>query len=449
MKQTNFAKGLALSVGVLVLSTSLSFLAFAWTAPSSTPPNGNVAAPVNTGSTTQTKSGGLNVSGNVGVGTSSPGYKLDVNGSLGVRSTADFITSATGNRTVRFGYENSKNYARILAYGSGASPANRLLIDNVANGSNAAGGYIDFRPDGNYMLLYPSGGSSGFLRLYAGGGERIRVNANGNVGIGTASPAAKLDVAGQIKISGGSPGAGKVLTSDSNGLATWKTPATGFTFSASSCPTGQWVIGMDADGKVVCSGSGNTPPWSTVSCAATSDELLTASARKRVFVTSSTYPINQTDSATKVDAICTNEARSAGLSGNYKALIYINNNNSRINLQAVLPINKRFMHCGIVSGKAEWWELANNPSAMLGRSLPYPIKYTATGTVAGGSGTSVFTNFQPIGGGSYVGYSPISSGLRKIVGDSTRKDVRWAYILLSCSTTACKNAPRSLYCIQQ
>jgi hypothetical protein len=33
-----------------------------------------------------------------------------------------------------------------------------------------------------------------------------------------------LEVAGQIKITGGSPGAGKVLTSDATGLATWQTP---------------------------------------------------------------------------------------------------------------------------------------------------------------------------------------------------------------------------------
>jgi hypothetical protein len=45
---------------------------------------------------------------------------------------------------------------------------------------------------------------------------------DGSVGIGTMNPQAKLDVAGQIKISGGNPGEGKVLTSDASGLASWQ-----------------------------------------------------------------------------------------------------------------------------------------------------------------------------------------------------------------------------------
>src|SRR3990167_1891862 len=43
----------------------------------------------------------------------------------------------------------------------------------------------------------------------------------GNVGIGTMSPGAELEVAGQIKITGGMPGADKVLVSDAGGLASW------------------------------------------------------------------------------------------------------------------------------------------------------------------------------------------------------------------------------------
>ncbi len=44
----------------------------------------------------------------------------------------------------------------------------------------------------------------------------------GNVGIGTNAPTTKLDVNGQVKITDGTQGYGKVLTSDSNGVASWQ-----------------------------------------------------------------------------------------------------------------------------------------------------------------------------------------------------------------------------------
>jgi hypothetical protein len=46
---------------------------------------------------------------------------------------------------------------------------------------------------------------------------------NGNTGIGTSAPTAKLDLNGSLRIRGGNPAAGSVLTSiDANGNAVWK-----------------------------------------------------------------------------------------------------------------------------------------------------------------------------------------------------------------------------------
>lgn len=42
-----------------------------------------------------------------------------------------------------------------------------------------------------------------------------------NVGIGVTNPVAKLDVAGNIKIADGTQAAGRILTADANGLASW------------------------------------------------------------------------------------------------------------------------------------------------------------------------------------------------------------------------------------
>lgn len=47
-------------------------------------------------------------------------------------------------------------------------------------------------------------------------------SSEGNVGIGTPTPTAKLDVTGQVKIQDGTQGASKILTSDANGLASWQ-----------------------------------------------------------------------------------------------------------------------------------------------------------------------------------------------------------------------------------
>ena len=53
------------------------------------------------------------------------------------------------------------------------------------------------------------------------------VVVGGNVGVGTSTPATKLDVAGAVKITDGTEGAGKVLTSDATGNASWETLAAG------------------------------------------------------------------------------------------------------------------------------------------------------------------------------------------------------------------------------
>lgn len=81
---------------------------------------------------------------------------------------------------------------------------------------------------GGFFVRGLSGQSQDIFRAEThDGAKQLVFKANGDVGIGTTAPAAKLDVAGQVKITGGSPGAGKVLTSDANGLASWQVASGG------------------------------------------------------------------------------------------------------------------------------------------------------------------------------------------------------------------------------
>lgn len=81
------------SVAIVALLLFGAFVALAWTGPSSSPPNGNVSAPINVGSTNQVKNGGLSVNvlsvfgnsyieSNLGVGVVTAGYPLDVVGDI-------------------------------------------------------------------------------------------------------------------------------------------------------------------------------------------------------------------------------------------------------------------------------------------------------------------------------------------------------------------------------
>lgn len=60
--------------------------------------------------------------------------------------------------------------------------------------------------------------------------EKVRFT-EGKVGIGTTAPKAKLDVNGNVRIADGTQSAGRVLTSDSDGNASWATPTMSYAYS--------------------------------------------------------------------------------------------------------------------------------------------------------------------------------------------------------------------------
>lgn len=73
----------------------------------------------------------------------------------------------------------------------------------------------------------------------------VSVLDNGNVGIGTENPSQKLDIVGKVKITDGTQGTGRVLTSDADGNATWQLLSIGNKTANISLRNDALIIGRD------------------------------------------------------------------------------------------------------------------------------------------------------------------------------------------------------------
>ena len=181
-------------VGVFVL---------AWTEPGSAPPGGNVEAPVNVGASTQAKAGSFivggvafeayndvylsTISGRVGIGTASPLDKLEI------------LTSDATPYSADMGSYQPEAHGLVIRNNvnlAGAGVYSGILFEAGDLGDQLMSGYIGLVDEGGVgeftgkLVFGTRSGSDNIV-------ERLVIDENGNVGIGTASPGAyKLNVNG-------------------------------------------------------------------------------------------------------------------------------------------------------------------------------------------------------------------------------------------------------------
>jgi hypothetical protein len=145
---------------------------------------------------------------NTGIGTTSPGSTLHIKNANTDANASPLIIEANSNYG---GATYSGIEFRANSAVAGAGPSGRVKSYYASPFYTAA-----------TMVLQTIGPGPAFVDAMT--------LTNGNVGIGV-EPSAKLDVNGNIKITDGTQGTGKVLTSNAIGIASWQNlPSTNYGF---------------------------------------------------------------------------------------------------------------------------------------------------------------------------------------------------------------------------
>jgi len=242
--------------------------------------------------------------GNVGIGTTTPNYKLVTFKNNNTYNA--FFTGGNGTRGVGIGYNNTSPVIQGLAYNSDTTyynlslqpsggnvgigttaPSTKLHVigDTIIEDTSAvlalkstqvgSTSSIQFESLANAAII--GGGTADYLSFLTASNHRMRILANGNVGIGTTSPTSKLHVVGGTYSTGGfyTPNSATGYFTNSSSTAGMVTTALDdTTFNSGGAET----MRLTADGKV---GIGTTIPASKLDVKGgirMADDAATASA---------------------------------------------------------------------------------------------------------------------------------------------------------------------------
>jgi hypothetical protein len=132
--------------------------------------------------------------GNVGIGTSSPTTNLQITGSNSSSSVAIGVNLTNTAASGKAQYSASNNNGKGIDFGIFGSTAGNGLANSGTLGGNVP---LVLITDGNVA----NGGTNPIsFRVggYSAAQEKVRITANGNVGIGTLTPTEMLTVAGNV-----------------------------------------------------------------------------------------------------------------------------------------------------------------------------------------------------------------------------------------------------------
>ena len=131
---------------------------------------------------------------NVGIGTENPGADLTILGNLSKPLTGRVTVPANSTDVTGVGTK----FTQELAIGDSLAIGEEVFIVRKIEGNTEL--FID-EPHTEGALNATAYSDSDLLRVRTGAGEdALVINRSGNVGVGTADPAVKLDVAGGIKV---------------------------------------------------------------------------------------------------------------------------------------------------------------------------------------------------------------------------------------------------------